>query len=46
MIRETFALLGAMYDALGPGFLLAVALPFMVVGLALVLRRLSRQLKH
>jgi hypothetical protein len=34
MIEQTLSLLGAMYDALGPGLLLAAAFPVFLVAFA------------
>lgn len=45
MIRQTLALLGAMYDAIGPGFLLALALPFLLAGLGFVAWTVRRQIR-
>ena len=33
MIIQTLSLLGALYDAIGPGFILAALLPFFLVAL-------------
>lgn len=35
MITQTMSLMASMYDAIGPGFLLALALPFFVLALGL-----------
>jgi hypothetical protein len=45
MISETLSLLGAMYDAIGPGFILALGLPVLLVALFVVLRALRIQMK-
>ena len=45
MIRETLSLLGAMYDAIGPGLILAMSLPVLLVALFVVLRALRDQLR-
>lgn len=45
MISETLSLLGAMYDAIGPGFLLALSLPALLIALFMVLRELRGQVK-
>jgi hypothetical protein len=45
MIGETLALLGAMYGAIGPGFLLALGLPLFLVALVWVARVVGRQLR-
>jgi hypothetical protein len=45
MISETLSLLGAMYDAIGPGFILALSLPVLLVALFVVLRALRTQMK-
>jgi hypothetical protein len=38
MIGQTLSMLGAMYDAIGPGLLLAAGLPFFLTALLLILR--------
>lgn len=38
MINQTLSLVGALYSAIGPGFLLAAALPFLVIALVVVVR--------
>jgi hypothetical protein len=38
MIHQTLSLVGALYGAIGPGFLLAAALPFLVIALGVVVR--------
>jgi hypothetical protein len=43
MIGETLSLLGAMYGAIGPGFLLALGLPFFAFALFLAAREVSRR---
>ena len=43
MIGETLSLLSAMYGAIGPGFLLALGLPFFALALVLVARAVNRQ---
>lgn len=43
MISETLSLMGAMYDAIGPGFILAMSLPLLLVALFVVLRALREQ---
>ena len=45
MITETLSLMGAMYDAIGPGFILAMSLPVLLVALFVVLRALREQMK-
>lgn len=45
MISETLSLMGAMYDAIGPGFILAMSLPILLVALFVVLRALREQMK-
>lgn len=45
MISETLSLMGAMYDAIGPGFILAMSLPVLLVALFVVLRALREQMK-
>ena len=43
MIIQTLSLVGALYDAIGPGFILAAALPFLLVALFIVLRAVVRR---
>ncbi len=38
MIAETLSLLGAMYDAIGPGIFFVLALPVFLAALVLILR--------
>jgi hypothetical protein len=38
MIAETLSLLGSMYDAIGPGILLVLALPVFLMALVVLLR--------
>ncbi len=38
MISQTFSLMGAMYEAIGPGLLFVAVLPFSIVGLVWVVR--------
>jgi len=38
MIAQTLSLVGALYGAIGPGILLAAALPFLVIALGVVAR--------
>lgn len=45
MISETLSLLGAMYDAIGPGLILAMSLPALLFALFIVLKALREQLK-
>lgn len=45
MISQTLSLLGAMYGAIGPGFILALSLPVLLIGFVLVLRALRGQLR-
>lgn len=45
MISETLSLMGAMYDAIGPGLILAMSLPVLLVALFVVLRALREQMK-
>ena len=45
MIGEALSLMGAMYDAIGPGFILAMSLPVLLVALFVVLRALHDQLR-
>lgn len=40
MIAQTLSLIGAMYDAIGPGFILAMSLPFLLIALFVVIRAL------
>ncbi len=47
MIAQTLSLLGAMYDALGPGLILAAAFPVLLVAFGIVvgtsLKRFGRR---
>lgn len=45
MIFETLSLLGAMYDAIGPGFILALTLPVLLIAFLVVLRALRGRLR-
>ena len=38
MITQTLSLVGALYDAIGPGFILVAALPLLLIALVLVVR--------
>ena len=38
MIGQILSLMGAMYDAIGPGLLLIPALPFLALALILIVR--------
>jgi hypothetical protein len=38
MIGQTLALMGAIYDAIGPGIILVAALPILLVALLMVVR--------
>ena len=38
MITRTLALIGALYDAIGPGFIFAAALPLLLIALVFVVR--------
>ncbi len=45
MISQTLSLLVAMYDAIGPGFILALSLPVLLIAFSMVLRALRGQLR-
>lgn len=38
MITQTLSLVGAMYEAIGPGFILVAALPLLLIALVFVVR--------
>lgn len=38
MIAQTLSLIGAMYGAIGPGFILAMSLPLLLIALFVVIR--------
>jgi len=38
MIGQTLSLVGSLYSAIGPGFVLAAALPVLIIALTLVVR--------
>lgn len=43
MITQTLSMIASMYDAIGPGFVLVAALPFLLVALAVVARAATRK---
>lgn len=46
MIGQTLSLLGALYGAIGPGLILAAALPLLLLALALVVRAGVKRQDH
>lgn len=43
MIAQTLSLMGAMYGAIGPGFILAMSFPLLLIALFVVIRALRHQ---
>lgn len=43
MISQTLTLMGAMYGAIGPGFILVMSLPLLLIALFIVVRALRSQ---